>query len=211
MQSKALAALLFLLTPALAISQATSVAYSESSSSSDSSDSTDSSDTALLASLPADYISVLETAVPASWEYEMMNPASAAAVISAAAAGTYPAWYNDLPASIKAVVTALGGFDADIVGETGSMTTAASTSSSGHATETALATTASSSTGSVAMQTQASTQSSTQSSATTSATSSHKSATPTSASSTGGAPIATGGVALGVAGVAGLLGLVLAL
>ncbi|GIK07123.1 hypothetical protein Aspvir_002778 [Aspergillus viridinutans] len=207
MQSEALVGLLFLLTPALAIPQATSVAYSESSSSSDSSDSADSSDTVSGASLPADYISVLETAVPSSWEYEMMNPASAAAVMSAAAAGTYPAWYNDLPESIKAVVTALGGFDANIVGETGSMTTAASTSSSGHAAETALATAVSSSTGSDAVETQASTQSS----ATSGAASSHKSAIPTSASSTGGAPIATGGVAVGVAGAAGLLGLVLAL
>ncbi|KAJ5175408.1 uncharacterized protein N7482_001285 [Penicillium canariense] len=97
MQPKAFATLFLLLAPALAMPQATSLAYSESSSSSDSSDNSDTLDSISVPSIPSDYISVLETAVPPSWEYDMTNPASAAAVISAAAAGTYPAWYNDLP------------------------------------------------------------------------------------------------------------------
>ncbi|KAJ5861664.1 uncharacterized protein N7529_008974 [Penicillium soppii] len=199
---------LFLLTPALAIPQATSVAYSGSSSSSDSSDSSgssdssDSSDTIASDPIPADYISVLETAVPASWEYEMMNSASVAAVVSDAAAGIFPSWYNDLPASIKAIVTSLGGFDANMVGATGSMTATVSPNS-GPATETAVATAVTGSTGSAATETQAST--------TSGAASSTKLTASTSVHSTGGAPIATGGVALSVAGAAGLLGLALAL
>lgn len=193
------------LTSALAMHQATSVASSGSSSSLNSSDldSSDSEDTIPSASLPTDYMSILETAVPASWEYEMANSASAAAVISAAAAGTYPAWYNDLPASIKAIVTSLGGFDANIVGETGSMTAAVSPNSSEPATETAAATTAIGSTGLPATEAPAS--------ATSVAASSTDSSSSTSVRSTGGAPIATDGVAMSVAGAAALLGLALAL
>lgn len=213
MHSKALAALFLLLAPALAMPQASSVASSdssgsessgsESSGSSGSSDSSDNTDTASVPSLPTDFVSVLETAVPTAWEYEMMNSASMAAVVSAAAEGIYPAWYNDLPSSIKAIVTSLGGFDEVIVGETGSMTVAMSTGSSGPSSESAMATTTVSSSGSVATETQ--------SSATSGMASSSKSTTHASASSTGGAPMATGGITMGIAGAAGLLGLALAL
>lgn len=132
-----------------------------------------------------------------------MNSASAAAVMSAAADGIYPAWYNDLPASIKAIVTSLGGFDEVMVGKTGSMTVAMSTSSSGIYSDIAVATTAASSSGAVATETEAF--------ATSRMASSSKSVPPASASSTGGAPMATGGINLGVTGAAGLLGLALAL
>ncbi|KAJ6005246.1 hypothetical protein N7451_003190 [Penicillium sp. IBT 35674x] len=208
MQSKALAALFLLLAPALAMPQASSVASSdtsgfESSGSSGSSGSSDTTDTVSVPSLPTDFVSVLETAVPTAWEYEMMNSASMATVVSAAAEGIYPAWYNDLPASIKAIVTSLGGFDEVMVGETGSMTVAMSTSSSGLSSEPTVATTAASSSGSVVTETQAS--------ATSSMASSSKSSAPASASSTGGAPMATGAITMGVAGAAGLLGLALAL
>ncbi|KAJ5897233.1 hypothetical protein N7504_007521 [Penicillium tannophilum] len=212
MQSKALAAL-FLLAPALAMPQASSVASSdssgfessgsESSGSSGSSGSSDTTDTVSVPSLPTDFVSVLETAVPTAWEYEMMNSASMAAVVSAAAEGIYPTWYDDLPASIKAIVTSLGGFDEVMVGETGSMTVAMSTSSSGPSSEPTVATTAASSSGSVVTQTQAS--------ATSSMASSSKSSAPASASSTGGAAMATGAVTMGITGAAGLLGLALVL
>jgi hypothetical protein len=208
MRSTALVALFF--ASALAMPQVASEASSSSSSTSESSDSdsSDFSDIVPSYSLPSDYMSILETAVPSSWEYEMENTASAAAVISAAAAGTYPAWYNDLPASIKAVVTSLGGFDANIVGETGSVTAVATPNSSAPATETAAATTTSDTTVSPVTETQASGTSSaasgTKSAASTSADS-------TSAHSTGGAPVATGSVAMSVAGAAGLVGLALAL
>ncbi|KAJ5545651.1 hypothetical protein N7494_003236 [Penicillium frequentans] len=213
MQSKALAALFLLLAPALAMPQANSVASSESSGSdssgfessgsSESPGSSDTTDTVSVPSIPTDFVSVLETAVPTAWEYEMMNSASMAAVVSAAAEGIYPTWYNDLPASIKAIVTSLGGFDEVMVGETGSMTVAMSTSSSGPSSEPTVATTAVSSSGSVITETQAS--------ATSSMASSSKSSAPASASSTGGAPMATGAITMGVAGAAGLLGLALCL
>jgi hypothetical protein len=150
-------------------------------------------------------MSVLETAVPASWEY--MNSAEIASVASAAAAGTYPAWYNDLPASIKAVVTELGGFDENLLGVTPMMTVAMGSSSSTPAAGTAVATTATGSSPSATTGSQASTHNS----ATSDVATSSKSTTPTSARSTGNAPIATGGVAMGVAGAAGFLGLALAL
>ncbi|KAJ5126650.1 hypothetical protein N7448_007429 [Penicillium atrosanguineum] len=209
MHSKVLAAFL-LLAPALAMPQATATATSEgssdSSSSSDSTDSSDSSDSlSAIPGVPSNYVSVLETAVPSSWEY--MNSAEIASVASAAAAGTYPAWYNNLPASIKAVVTELGGFDENLLGVDPSVTMAMGSSSSSPASEAAVATTAAGSSGSAATETQASTISS----ATSGAASSSKSTVHSSASSTGGAPIATGGVAMSVAGAVGILGLALGL
>ncbi|KAJ5676635.1 uncharacterized protein N7477_002268 [Penicillium maclennaniae] len=210
MHSKVFAALL-LLAPALAMPQATAIAtsegYSGSSGSSDSNDSSDSDSTSVSpdAALPSDYVSVLETAVPSSWEY--MNSAEIASVASAAAAGTYPAWYNNLPASIKAVVTELGGFDENLLGVDPSMTTAIGSSSSYPSSQTAVATTATGSSGSAATETQASSVSSTKSGAA----SSSKSTAHSSATSTGGAPIATGGVAMSFAGVAGILGIAFAL
>ncbi|KAJ5636839.1 uncharacterized protein N7484_010152 [Penicillium longicatenatum] len=208
MQSKTLATLFLLLAPALAKPQATSVAsdssgFESSGSESSGSDSLDTTDITSIPSIPSDYVSVLETAVPTAWEYEMMNSASAAAVMSAAAEGIYPAWYNDLPASIKALVTSLGGFDEVMVGETSSMTVAMSTSSIGPSSGASMATTVVSSSGSTATETQVSAASSIASSA--------KSSSPASTSSTGGAPAATGGITMGVAGAAGLLGLALAL
>lgn len=211
MHSKVLAVLL-LIAPALAMPQATATAtlegYSESSGSSDSIDSSDSSDSTAVYSdtaIPSDYVSVMETAVPSSWEY--MNSAEIASVASAAAAGTYPAWYNNLPASIKAVVTELGGFNQNLLGVDSSVTTAMGSSSSFHTSQAAVATTAAGTSGSAATETQASTISST----TSGAASSSKSTVPASASSTGGAPIATGSVAMSVAGAVGILGLALAL
>ncbi|KAJ5450422.1 uncharacterized protein N7458_006871 [Penicillium daleae] len=194
---------LVLLAPALALPQETATATMVSSNSGSSdAQSVDEANVALAeASLPSDYISVLETAVPSSWEFEMENPASEAAVLSAAANGIFPSWYNDLPASIKAVVTELGGFDADIVGATSAVTATAGPTS-GAAADTTAATTASGSTGAAATQTPASGSSD--------AASSSKAAS-TSARSTGGAPIATGSIAVSVAGAAGLLGLVFAL
>lgn len=136
-----------------------------------------------------------------------MNSAEIASVASAAAAGTYPAWYNDLPASIKAVVTELGGFDEELLGVGSSMTVAMGTTSSEPTSETAVATTAAGSSDLASTETQTSTHAS----ATSGAASSSQSTAPSSVSSTGGAAIATGGVAMGVAGAVGFLGLALAL
>jgi len=143
----------------------------------------------------------METAVPSSWEY--MNSAEIASVASAAAAGTYPAWYNDLPASIKAVVTELGGFDEELLG----VTIAMGTTSSEPTSESAVATTAAGSSDLASTKTQTSAHAS----ATSDAASSSGSTNPSSANSTGGAPIATAGVTMGVAGAVGFLGLALAL
>ncbi|KAF3403710.1 hypothetical protein F1880_009541 [Penicillium rolfsii] len=201
---------LVLLAPVLALPQETATASMVSSSSGSSdAESVDQANDALVASaasaIPSDYISVLETAVPTSWEYEMENPASQAAVLSAAASGIFPSWYNDLPASIKAVVSELGGFDVEMVGSTGAVTATAGPTSGAAAittaAETTAATTASGSTG-------ATTQTPTSGSA--EAASSSKMAA-TSARSTGGAPIATGSIAGSVAGAVGLLGIVFAL
>lgn len=158
-------------------------------------DSLDISDTAGLASLaaglvviPSSLLSVLATAVPTSVMNEILtNSEYLSSIESAAAAGTYPAWYSDLPNSIKAEATSeanlLAGALATGTGDSASaQSTASSDSSSKHATESASA--------------------SASSSTSTSASSSE---------STGGAADPTGGVAMGVAGAAGVLAFALAL
>ena len=164
---------------------------------------------ALIAAIPSSVLTLLETAIPYSWQDEILtNPTFRSSVVSAAAAGTFPAWFNDLPNSVKAWATS--NFDAQIIGvpattqdtvsETGSSVTVTGQSFSqtaSNAAQTTLpdsssATTSSSASGS-------------------SSGSSSASASASSSKSTGGAPAPSGGVAMGVAGAAGVFVLALAL
>ncbi|OOQ83125.1 hypothetical protein PEBR_36597 [Penicillium brasilianum] len=163
---------------------------------------------ALVAEIPNSVLTVIETAIPASWQDEIITDASfRSSVASAAAAGTYPAWYNELPSSVKA--WASSNFDVQILG--------VSTSSDGVASETAshAVTTGTSATQSVSNGAQVTTSGSSAvssvSSSASASVSGSVSASASSAKSTGGAPSPTGGVAMGVAGAAGVLALALAL
>jgi hypothetical protein len=140
--------------------------------------------------IPSSILTVMETAIPASWQDEVItDPAFRSSVASAAAAGTYPAWYNELPSSVKA--WASSNFDAQVLGvpsttnyvasQTGS--TVQTTSSGSSAAATSVSSTRSGSG------------------------SSSVSASASPAKSTGGASLPTSGVAMGVAGAAGALAL----
>lgn len=168
---------------------------------------------AFLADIPDSILSVMETAVPTSWQMDILtDPAFRASVASAAAEGSYPAWYNELPSSVKAWATSVGvqmfgdlptatadsAFQTDSSLEAGSSYQGASQTVSQTASNAALTTSAGSS--------HATTSHSSSSSASASA-----SASASSAQSTGGAPAPTGGVAMAVAGGAGILALALAL
>ncbi|KAJ5985755.1 hypothetical protein N7499_007953 [Penicillium canescens] len=160
---------------------------------------------ALIAEIPSSVLTVMETAIPYSWQAEILtNPTFRSSVVSAAEAGTFPAWFNDLPNSVKAWATS--NFDAQIIGvpattqdtvsETSSsvMVTSQTASNAAQTTlpDSSSATTSSSGSGS-------------------SSGSSSASASPSSSKSTGGAPAPSGGVAMGVAGAAGVFVLALAL
>ncbi|KAG2419334.1 hypothetical protein HFD88_004129 [Aspergillus terreus] len=150
---------------------------------------------AFLADIPDSILSVMETAVPTSWQMDILtDPAFRASVASAAAEGSYPAWYNELPSSVKAWATSVG---VQIL-EAGSSYQGASQTVSQTASNAALTTSAGSSHATASH----SSSSSASASASTSASSSQ---------STGGAPAPTGGVAMAVAGGAGILALALAL
>lgn len=140
--------------------------------------------------IPSSILTVMETAIPASWQDEVItDPAFRSSVASAAAAGTYPAWYNELPSSVKA--WASSNFDAQVLGvpsttnyvasQTGS--TVQTTSSGSSAAATSVSSTRSGSG------------------------SSSVSASASPAKSTGGASLPASGVAMGVAGAAGALAL----
>ena len=216
MQSKVLAALFFsTLALAAPAPQGTSDSTVTDGSDSDAGDAAE----VALSDVPSSILTVLETAIPASWYNDLANPASQSSMIAEIEAGTMPAWYNNLPASVKAWATSAGE-----LGLTAPTTTAdsadsadsASGSNGSAAVQTPAASTssgsgsASGSNASAAMQTTtASTSSgSTSTAASGSASPSSKAA---SSTSTGGAPIATGSVAMSLAGAVGLLGLAIAL
>lgn len=165
--------------------------------------------------VPSSIMTVLETAIPASWYDELANPTSESKIISEIEAGTLPAWYNKLPASVKEwastadlfnVAAATTAADADsTTTATANVKTAAEASSTGAAKTDSVAETTATSTKSKSDSDSASASTSTASS------SASASATAASSTSTGGAPIATGSVAMSLAGAAGLLGLVIAL
>src|SRR4051812_41810896 len=70
---------------------------------------------ALIAAIPSSVLTVMETAIPYSWQDEILtDPTFRSSVVSAAAAGTFPAWFNDLPNSVKAWATS--NFEAQIIG-----------------------------------------------------------------------------------------------
>lgn len=158
--------------------------------------------------VPTSIMTVLETAIPASWYEEVLNPSSRASIISEIEAGTLPAWYNSLPASVKAWATSAGGaFAQEIIGATPTPTAtgADNGNDSTHAVTATPAATAMTS-GAKGQTTKMTSDSSSETPASTA-----KSSSPSSSTSTGGAPIATAGVAMSFAGAAGLLGLALAL
>jgi hypothetical protein len=148
--------------------------------------------------IPSSILTVMETAIPASWQDEVItDPAFRSSVASAAAAGTYPAWYNELPSSVKA--WASSNFDAQVLGVPSTTKNVASeTGSTGtQSVSNAVQTTSS---GSSAAATSVSSSRSGSGSSSVSA-----SASP--AKSTGGASLPTSGAIMGVAGVAGVLSL----
>ncbi|CDM33727.1 hypothetical protein DTO013E5_1496 [Penicillium roqueforti] len=191
----------------------------------------DSDETYDISDVPSSIMSVLATAIPASWYDEIIDPASRSVIISEAAAGTYPAWYNALPSSVKAWATS--NFDDQLAGvsatasatgtqtetadssaiETGSTTPSRQTSNA--AVTTSASTTASGSTSISSSSSDSSSDSSSSiissPSSASSSDSSSSSSSPSSSQSTGGAPAPTGGIAMGVAGMAGVLALALAL
>lgn len=207
MQSKVLAALFFsTLALAAPAPQGTSDSTVTDGSDSDLGDAA-----AALSDVPSSILTVLETAIPASWYNDLANPASQSSMIAEIEAGTMPAWYNNLPASVKAWATSAGELGLTAATPTAdSADSADSTSGStgSAAVQTTAASTASGSSGSAAMQTTAASTSSGSTAASGSASPSSKAA---SSTSTGGAPIATGSVAMSFAGAVGLLGLAIAL
>lgn len=217
---------LFLTATALAApapdATGTSSSY-ETSDDYDNNDSYDYGDSFGLADVPSSILTVLATAIPTSFYDDMLNPASRSAIISAAAAGTYPAWYNELPSSVKAWATS--NFDDEVPGASATAASisetaisSASQTAAGSASETGSSAVAASN---AASQTASSAVKTTSSSSSASATSNSASSSDASSSSasasasplhsTGGAPAPTGGVAMGVAGAAGVLALALAL
>lgn len=153
--------------------------------------------------VPSSIAAVLATAVPTAWAMSLATDAAfASSVMAAEAAGTMPAWYSDLPNSVKeyystAADAALGLTDTATTADATATATAGSSSGSAASGTTATATDA------ATTATDAATSSSGSSSASGSA--------QASSTSTGGAAVATGGLVMSVAGAAGILGLAFAL
>jgi hypothetical protein len=148
--------------------------------------------------IPSSILTVMETAIPASWQDEVItDPAFRSSVASAAAAGTYPAWYNELPSSVKA--WASSNFDAQVLGVPSTTNYVASQTGSTGTQSVSNAVQMTSSGSSAAVTSVSSTRSSSGSSSV--------SASASPAKSTGGASLPTSGVAMGVAGAAGALAL----
>ncbi|KAJ5287812.1 hypothetical protein N7478_003498 [Penicillium angulare] len=221
MYVNALAALV-LLTPALANPVG-------SDSTDNWSDSTDSDLSALsdyadnlivpTVSVPDSILSVLETAVPVSWYEELMDPSSYASIMSDIEAGTFPAWYIALPSSVKAWAISEAELDFLSITDAGSISSEATVAPQATAKTTplnvAVTNTAAAIVSSVAPTSDVASSSSAKStshlSSEASSQASSSSAPASSATSSGGAPVPTTGVAMGLAGIAGLLGLAIAL
>ncbi|KAJ5661768.1 uncharacterized protein N7477_009384 [Penicillium maclennaniae] len=211
MQYKVAAALFFstLALAAPAPQETSSSSVTNTNSDSDSESPLD----AAVSNVPSSILTVLETAIPASWYENLANPTSESQMLAEIDAGTMPAWYNQLPASVKEWASTADLFDV------AAATTAADADSTTTATANAMTAAEATSTGAVmtntnsAAETTAASKKAESASASTSTASgsSSASATATHSTSTGGAPIATGSVAMSLAGAAGLLGLVIAL
>lgn len=171
--------------------------------------------------IPSSILEVLATAIPVSWYYDLMNPASQSSIISAASKGIYPDWYSALPTSVLAWASsaAADGDDFLFGSATASATATATASATDSASASATAVTnarSSSATITAAPSTKTTTASKTgsaeaSSEAVSDAASSSASVSPSTSLSTGGAAIATGSAAMSFAGAIGLLGLAVAL
>lgn len=169
--------------------------------------------------IPSSILEVLVTAIPVSWYYDLMNPASQSSIISEASKGIYPDWYSALPTSVLAWASSAAADGDDFLFGSATATVSATDSASASATSVTNArassatittapskkTTAASKTGSAKASSEASSETASD------AVSSSASVTPSTSLSTGGAAIATGSAAMSFAGAIGLLGLVVAL
>lgn len=166
---------------------------------------------AIIAEIPSSVLTVMETAIPASWQGEILtNPDFRSSVVSAAAAGTYPAWLNDLPNNVKAWATS--NFDVQIVGvPSTTQDTASETSSSVTVTSKSFSQSALNAAQTTLPDSSSDTTPSSGSGSGSSSSSSSASDSVSSSKSTGGAPAPSGGSAMGVAGAAGIFVLGLAL
>ncbi|KAL1855133.1 hypothetical protein Plec18167_002119 [Paecilomyces lecythidis] len=205
-------AVLFFAASALAVPAPDATATGESigiETNPDADASASSSAAALIAQVPSSILAVMETAIPTSWQNEVItNPAFRSSVASAAAAGTYPAWFNDLPNSVKAWATS--NFDAQVVG----IPTTTQDSASEPTSSVLVTSKPASQSVSNAAQTTSPSSSSATSSGTSSGTHSSSSsvaASVSSSKSTGAAPTPARGVAISVAGAAGVVALALVL
>ncbi|CAI7675599.1 unnamed protein product [Penicillium pancosmium] len=175
-----------------------------------------------LANIPSSILTVLATAIPQSWYMDLLDPASQSAFLSEASAGVYPdcviAWASSAAENgddfLFGSATATDESVSDSTA-TGSRSSARTASATATATATATQTeTDSESSTESSTATNSNTDSTTatsdaKSSETASNTaSSAASSTHASETSTGGAPLATGSVAMSLAGAAGLLGLI---
>ncbi|KAJ5998481.1 hypothetical protein N7451_006291 [Penicillium sp. IBT 35674x] len=139
---------------------------------------------AILPTYPSWYESVMETAIPTTWEMKYMSDYTfAASVEEAELSGTMPAWWSSLPSDVKYLYTSE---EAVFYSKASTITfplpaTVTSTSGSSATSESGFTATATASdnTG--------------------------------SSTSTGGAPAATGGFLMSISGAAGILGLALVL
>lgn len=163
--------------------------------------------------VPSSILSVIETAIPTSWLMSVeTNAAFRSAEISEARMGTYPAWYSSLPQSVKQWETsaALGeasGYPSYYMTILPMPTSAFIYPSSSDAISKSPAS-STPLTGSPSTSTATATATNPAGNSASSSTASQSGSTSTF---TGGAPAATGGVAMSFAGAAGILGLALAL
>ncbi|KAJ6095542.1 hypothetical protein N7486_006288 [Penicillium sp. IBT 16267x] len=164
-------------------------------------------ETTTASSVPNSILTVLETAIPASWYEDIMDPTSRSSIVSEIEAGTLPAWYIALPSSVKAWASAQGDFAENFVGAT----TAVSADKTAAEDATPATTSAINTAAATATQTETASSSKVTSGATSTSQTSTASVSPSTATSTGGAPVATAGIVMSFASVAGLLGFAIAL
>lgn len=163
-------------------------------------------------SVPNSIYSAIVTAVPSSWIYDMMNPASRSAEFSRIEAGTFPAWYSTLPENVKTYAASLAMAQLDALHVTPTATADSGSLGSDSNSKGPSATGAQTTPIPTAMTTSARSSTSTSTSGSKSTSSSNtKSSSSSHSASTGGAPAPTGSIAISVAGAACILGLALAL
>lgn len=164
--------------------------------------------------VPSSILSVLETAIPTTWiESIYTDPAFRSEEVSEIMHGTYPAWYNNLPQSVKdwgtsAAMAEASEYSSYIWSEV-PYPTPLTGSSAGFSTS-GVSSTPLSSSATASTSTETATETTTKGGSSDSSPSSPSGSSSTS-TSTAGAPAATGGVAMSLAGAVGFLGLALAL